>query len=171
MRRARNALDARRLLFLQMLKETSGNLQFGARLSPRWDCSVCLHACVCVFAEVDAETRRFASRPWKDSCSRPPRTLNGRAVRKHGIRDSRNYKCASKRRALKWKMPASRIVERNGKINIYFSAEEKMSSVSERDGKFISAPAGAGSSAGRVPKRRRDLWAFTKSPLSFSSVL
>lgn len=115
------------------------------------------------------EALRF--RPLERQLLPAPRTSHGRALRKHGLRDSSNYKRGSKRRALKWKMPASRIVERNGKINIYFSAEEKMSSVSERDGKFLSAPAGAGSSGGRVPTRRRDLWAFSKSPLSSSSVL
>lgn len=97
----------------------------------------------------------------KDSCSVLSHSLNGRVLWKRRIKGSRNYMCGSKRRALKWKMPASRIVEQNGKINIYFSAEEKMSSVLECDRKFISTPPGGNSGGGgRVLKRRKNLQAF-----------
>lgn len=66
-------------------------------------------------------------------------------------------------------MPASRIVKQNGKINIYFSAEEKMNSVLEHDRKLISTPHRDRIRAGRVPKRRRDLQAFKN--LSYPLIL
>lgn len=68
------------------------------------------------------------------------RCLNGTVLRRHRIKDSSNYKCGSEQRALEWKMPASTIIKQNS--HIYFSAEEEMNSVLERDGKFISIPRG-----------------------------
>lgn len=78
-------------------------------------------------------------------------SLNGMVLRKHRTKDSRNYKCGSTRRALKWEMPASSTVRQNSQIDIYFSAEEKMNGVLGRDGKFISTPHRESGRGGRGP--------------------
>lgn len=60
-------------------------------------------------------------------------------------------------------MPASRTVKPNSKINIYFSAEEKMNSVLKHDGKFISTPHGEGrEEAGSLNKE--EIIGLIKSP-------
>lgn len=88
------------------------------------------------------KTRCYRFHPLERQQLLPSRTLNGTVLRRHRIKDSSNYKCDSEQRALEWKMPASTIIKQNSQINIYFSAEEEMKSVSERDGQFISIPRG-----------------------------
>lgn len=117
-------------------------------------CHSCSHFCISVFVEVSVKTPRYCFRPLERQLLLSSRSLNGTVLRRHRIKDSSNYKCGSKQRALGWKVPASRIIKQNSQINRYFSAEEKMNSVLERDGKFISAPRGEGSQGGRVSERR-----------------
>lgn len=62
------------------------------------------------------------------------RSLNGVVLQKHRIKDSGNCKYGSKRRALKWKMPASGIVKQNKYIFFSWGENEQ---VLECDRKFI----------------------------------
>ena len=78
-------------------------------------------------------------------------SANRTVLQKHRVKGSHSHQGGSEWRHPKWKTPASRTAKRNGKINVYFSAEEKTSSVLEWDSKFVSTPRRERGRGGRVP--------------------